>query len=276
MACIQHRCWTFGLIHGPLGAVPHSLFLVLVVGAAIGFLGGMLGKGGSALATPVLVALGIPPIIALAAPLPATVPGSLVAADRYRRKGLIDREVMRWSLVAGIPATILGAVATRWINAGGLVEATDVILIALGLRMAWHAGTAAVVRMDADGIAVQMDSTRRVVAVAIVTGVTAGLLANSGGFLLAPLFVAVLGLGIKPAFGTSLAVASILAIPGTIVHFALGHLDWAVVGAFALGSVPLAGVGARVALRTDPTRLERGYGVILVVLGVAFLVGPHL
>lgn len=258
------------------GRVTHPLILVLLVGAVIGFLGGLLGKGGSALATPVLVALGIPPIIALAAPLPATVPGSLVAADRYRRQGLIDRDVLRWSLVAGIPATILGAVATRWIDAGGLVEATDVILIALGLRMAWHAGTSSVGRMDASGVALRMDSTRRVVAVALVTGVSAGLLANSGGFLLAPLFVAVLGLGIKPAFGTSLAVASVLAVPGTFVHLALGHLDASVVGAFALGSVPLAGIGARVALRTDPTRLERGYGVVLVVLGVGFLAAPRL
>ena len=256
--------------------MPHQLFLVVLVGAVIGFLGGMLGKGGSALASPVLMALGIPPVVALAAPLPATVPGSLVAADRYRRQGLIDWDVLRWSLVAGIPATIAGAVATRWIDARGLVEATDVILIGLGLRMAWHAGKRADPRLDASGEVIRLDTTRRVVAVAVVTGVAAGLLANSGGFLLAPLFVALLGLRIKPAFGTSLAVASVLAVPGTFVHMALGHVDFAVVGAFALGSVPLAGIGARVALRTDPTRLERGYGVILVVLGTAFLVAPHL
>lgn len=276
MGCIQNMSDTYRPIGGFLEVVPHPLFFVLLVGAVIGFLGGMLGKGGSALASPVLMALGIPPIVALAAPLPATVPGSLVAADRYRRQGLIDWHVMRWSLVAGIPATILGAVATRWIDARGLVEATDVILIGLGLRMALHAGSTADGRADSGGTVIRMDTTRRVVAVAIVTGVAAGLLANSGGFLLAPLFVAVLGLQIKPAFGTSLAVASMLAVPGTFVHFALGHLDFAVVGAFALGSVPLAGVGARVALRTDPTHLERGYGVLLVVLGLAFLVAPHL
>lgn len=256
--------------------MPHHLFVVVGVGAVIGFLGGMLGKGGSALASPVLMALGIPPVVALAAPLPATVPGSLVAADRYRRQGLIDRDVLRWSLAAGIPATIVGAVATRWIDARGLVEVTDVILIGLGMRMAWHAGSGAVGGVSATGEHIATDTTARVVAVAVVTGLAAGLLANSGGFLLAPLFIAVLGLGIKPAFGTSLAVASVLAVPGTLVHFALGHLDFAVVAAFALGSVPLAGVGARVALRTDPTRLERGYGVVLVVLGIGFLVGPRL
>ncbi|MEO6627680.1 MAG: sulfite exporter TauE/SafE family protein, partial [Aquihabitans sp.] len=115
-----------------------TLYLVILVGAGIGFLGGLLGKGGSAIATPVLVALGIPPIIALAAPLPATVPGALVAADGYRRRGLIDKSVMRWSLIAGLPATVLGAVATRWIDGGSLVLVTDVVIVALGLRMLLH------------------------------------------------------------------------------------------------------------------------------------------
>ena len=258
-----------------MGAVILSLLPVLFVGAGIGFLGGMLGKGGSALATPVLVAFGIPPIIALAAPLPATVPGSLVAANGYRRRGLIDHEILKWSLIAGVPATILGAVASRWVDASSLVSVTDVILVALGMRMAWHAGKVVVAPVVDEG-AVAEPIVGKTVAVAIVTGLAAGLLANSGGFLLAPLFVAILGLEIKPAFGTSLAVAAVLAVPGTLVHLALGHLNLAVVMVFAAGSVPLSGVGAKVALRSDPARLERGYGVLLVVLGLAFLLRPLL
>lgn len=246
------------------------LALVALVGAGIGFLGGLLGKGGSALATPFLVLLGIPPVVALAAPLPATVPATLVAAQRYRRAGLIDHRVLRWSLTTGLPATLVGALATRWIDGRLLVLATDAVILALGVRMLTHPAPTVV---DTVGHEIHR---RRIVAVAVVTGLAAGLLANSGGFLLAPLFVAVLGLGIKPAFGTSLAVASVMAVPGTLVHLALGHLDLAVVVAFAAGSVPLSSLGARVALGTDATRLERGYGVVLVVLGVAFLAGPHL
>ena len=55
------------------------LLVIMAVGAGIGFLGGLLGKGGSALATPLLVAFGVPPVVALAAPLPATVPGTPAA-----------------------------------------------------------------------------------------------------------------------------------------------------------------------------------------------------
>lgn len=262
-----------------------SLIMVTIVGAGIGFLGGLLGKGGSALATPVLVSLGIPPAIALAAPLPATVPGSLVAAHRYRRHGHLDRAVLRRSLAAGIPATIVGALASRWVDAAALVVVTDLILVALGVRLLTSSlaerRAAAAGPVDGSGSPVDPEAKAgatpsATIVVGAITGLAAGLLANSGGFLLAPLFVTVLGLAIKPALGTSLAVASVLAVPGTVVHLALGHLDLAVVLAFAAGSIPLSSLGARVALRSESARLERVYAVALVVLGAAFLVGPHL
>ncbi|HMG25461.1 MAG TPA: TSUP family transporter, partial [Acidimicrobiia bacterium] len=88
---------------------------------------------------------------------------------------------------------------------------------------------------------------------------------------LAPLFVIVLRLSIKQSFASSLAVASILAVPGTIVHAALGHIDWAVVAVFAATSIPLAYLGARLALRTQAVHLERAYGAGLTLLGSALL-----
>ena len=43
-----------------------TLVAVAVIGAFVGFLGGMFGKGGSAIATPLLALVGIPPIVAVA------------------------------------------------------------------------------------------------------------------------------------------------------------------------------------------------------------------
>src|SRR5690606_17569045 len=90
--------------------------VIACIGIGTGFLAGLFGKGGSAVATPILAAVGVPPIVAVAAPLPATIPGTLVASRPYARAGLIDRELMWWSLAFGVPATILGAVATKWID----------------------------------------------------------------------------------------------------------------------------------------------------------------
>src|SRR3954451_8732823 len=107
---------------------------IAAIGAGVGFLAGMFGKGGSAVATPLLHAVGVPAIDALAAPLPATIPSMLAALSAYWRYGFVDREVLRWSLGFGIPATVLGALATHWIGGALLVRVTDVIVLGLGLR----------------------------------------------------------------------------------------------------------------------------------------------
>ena len=77
---------------------------------------------------------------------------------------------------------------------------------------------------------------------------------------------------IKPALAASLAVASVLAIPGTLVHAALGHIDWTVTAVFAAASIPLSRLGARTALRMPPGPLERIYGAGLLALGLGLLV----
>ena len=240
--------------------------LIALVGAGVGYLGGLFGKGGSAIATPFLALIGVPPIIAVASPLPATIPGTLVAFARYRREGLANWRIIGWSILCGVPATVLGAVVTRWIDGSVLVKITDGIVAALGLRILLQRSTLG------PGEAVEAPSMVRLVAVAAVVGFLAGLLANSGGFLLVPLYLSVLHLPIKRALACSLAVAALLAIPGTIVHAALGHIDWHVAFVFGLASIPLSSLGARTALRMDAARLEKIYGAGLFVLGTALLI----
>jgi uncharacterized membrane protein YfcA len=279
---------------------PHTLLAAAAIGIVIGFLGGLLGKGGSAIATPLLHAVGVPAIIAVAAPLPATVPATLAASWVYWKEHYLDPRIVRTCILWGVPATLAGALATRWISGGFLVSLTDVVLVGIGIRLLVnrHSAEASTDDAHADGlgadgapsidggggnVAVAARSTltltpaavvptaTTLAIVAVLVGLSAGLLANSGGFLLAPLMITVVKMPIRPALATSLAVSAVLAIPGTIVHAALGHIDWTLVGVFALTSVPLSMLGARVALRIDAQRLERIYGAVLVVLGATFL-----
>lgn len=240
---------------------------IVAIGAAVGFLGGMFGKGGSAIATPLLAAIGVPPIVAVASPLPAAVPGTLVAYRRYRRLGFGDPAVIRTSIVVGVPATVVGALATRWISGDALVTATEVVIMLIGIKLLARPSPTEVVRDDVP------DRRARVIAVAAIVGLLAGLLANGGGFLLVPLYLAALRMPIKTALACSLAVSSALALPGTIVHAALGHIDWGVTLAFAAASIPLSSYGARVALRMRADRLERFFGGSLAVLGFVLLAG---
>lgn len=237
---------------------------IVCIGAGAGYLGGLFGKGGAALATPLLAALGVPPMVAVASPLPATIPGTLVAYGRFRRARYAEPRVVRWSLAVGVPATVAGALASSWVDGHALILVTDVAVALLGLRLV-------LARADATGAEAREPALGplRLVGVAAAVGFLAGLLANSGGFLLVPLYLAVLALPIRRALACSLAVAAALAIPGTLVHAALGHIDWKVAVVFGLASIPLSSLGARTALAVAPARLERVYGAGLVVVAAA-------
>jgi uncharacterized membrane protein YfcA len=250
--------------------VPHDrdvdLVLVALVGALVGFLGGLFGKGGSAIATPLLSVAGVPPISAVASPLPATVPGALAAAYAYWEERLVDWQVVRWSVGLGVPATVVGAYATRWIGGSVLVVVTEAVVAAIGARFLAHPSD------PHEHLAHPPSAPRtRLALVALTVGALAGLLANSGGFLLAPLYITVLRKPIKTAFACSLVVAAALAVPGTVVHALLGHIDWGVVAVFGITAIPLSYVGGRVAIRTHAPRLERWYGAGLLAIGLATL-----
>jgi uncharacterized protein len=226
----------------------------------------LFGKGGSAIATPILHFAGVPALIAVASPLPATIPSTIVASLPYWRAGFVDKRVITYGAAFGMPAAAIGAVLTNWANGPALILVTDVVILALAVRIFIERKHRMHQRQSVT------HNTALLATVAVGVGLVAGLLANSGGFLLAPLFIVVLGMATRNAFGSSLALATIFAIPGTVVHAALGHIDWYVTGVFAVASVPLAAVGARVALRTHPQRLEWMYAVLLTVVSASSLV----
>ena len=247
----------------------------ILIGVGVGFLSGAFGKGGSAIATPLLHLLGVPAIVAIASPLPATIPATLLAGRRYARAGQVDRDVLRLGLFWGLPLTALGAFLTRWIGGEPLVLATDVIILGLGLRVLLGGHAPADSEPDGSAAVAVAVSRRRVVLVVSCAAVVSGLLGNSGGFLLAPLFMSVLHMPVRRAFGTSLALAAALAVPGTIVHAWLGHIDWSLTLVFGLASVPFATLGAAAALHVRERSLTLAYGVGISVLAGGLLVAAH-
>ena len=237
--------------------------LLLLIGLLVGFAGGLFGKGGSAVATPLLQLAGVPAFFAVASPLPATIPGTLVASLAYLKEGLYDRQVVFWSIVLGVPATVLGAWSSKFVGGNGLLLMSNLVIAGLGLSFLLHPTRE---RAEAAPLA---PGTRRWLsgAVGILVGYLAGLLANAGGFLLAPLYARVLRLPLKTAFACSLVASAALAIPGTLVHVALGHVSWRIVLIFGLGSVPFSYLGARTAVRMNLKVLEPIFGLVLLVIG---------
>jgi uncharacterized membrane protein YfcA len=239
---------------------------VLAVGLAIGTLFGLFGAGGSAFATPVLSLLGVPPVVAVASPLPAVIPAAIAGARTHLRAGNLDRRVAELAVLGGVPGTVLGALASSAVDGPGLLLLSGVLLFVIGLRLLLpdRAG-------QADRGADRRDRAPLVVAAAFGVGLVSGLLANGGGSLLVPMFVLLLGLSATRAAGTSVVTVGCLTVPTLVTHWALGHIDWTIALTFALGMLPGSVAGARLAGRVDARRARQAFAGVLVVFAAWFV-----
>lgn len=240
---------------------------VVLAGVAIGLLMGFFGVGGSSVATPVLSLLGVPPLIAVASPLPATIPAAVLASIPYVRAGESRRGAAMWSLAGGVPATIAGALLSRVVGGQSLLVASGLVLVVLGLRVGRP------IEQAARDLGAERRRNRPLLgAAAAGVGLFTGLLANGGGFLLVPLYLLVFGLRMRQAVGTSLVVIAVLSFPTLATHWALGHIDWAIAGEFAVGMLPGSLVGGHLAHRIEGPHVRKAFGWFLVCFGLAFTV----
>lgn len=237
---------------------------VAAAGLVVGLLFGLFGVGGSSFATPALGLLGVPGLIAVASPLPATIPAALAGMVGYARRGEVQWDVARWTIYGGVPATVAGALLSRWVGGDGLLVASGVVLMLVGIRV-----LVPLRESSADGRARRRIGV--VVPAAAAVGLFTGLLANGGGFLLVPLFVVILAMTITEAAGTSLVVIVALSIPTLLTHLALGNIDWAIGGAFALGAIPGSAAGSVAAGRIPAEALKKVFGALLIAFAAYFI-----
>ena len=229
------------------------LFEVALAGIVIGIGFGLFGAGASAVATPVLVLLGVPALAAIASPLPAAIPAALAGAWRHRRDGDLDIPLARLVAAVGVPSAVAGALASQFVGGRPLLVLSGAMLLVIGARLLWPS------RSEGHRLHPAIVGPG-----AAVIGVLTGLLANSGGFLLVPFFLTVVGLSMRRAAGTSLVVAAALSVPTMAAHWAVGDIAWPVAAAFALGLVPAAAAGAAWGTRLDQRRVQRVFAVGLV------------
>ncbi len=235
-----------------------------MIGAGVGFLSGLFGKGGSAITTPLLrVFLNTPRFFALASPLPATLPTTLSASFAYQGQDLVDWHAVAITCLWGIPATTLGSLASSRVGGHLLMLLTAIFITYLGVTLLWRGE-----HKNSDyPIQTGKAKSLRLAVIAIGVGFLSGLLANAGGVLYGPLFISWINMPTKRALATSLIVSCFLAIPGTLTHWYLGHIDWALVLALSITTIPLSYLGAKLAISLRSSTLLKLYGAALTVFG---------
>jgi hypothetical protein len=241
-----------------------DLVVAVLLGLVSGILAGLFGVGGGIVMTPgIQVLLGTAPIVALATPLPVILPTAIAGALTYRKAGEIDEHAALWMAVPGIAAAALGAALTRVID-------THLLLVVTALLLAYQAF--GILRGRRTGVQRPERAAGRgtYAGIGLVAGLISGLLGIGGGLIMVPLLAGWLGMPLKRALGTSLLAIVVLVIPGTIVHAALGHIDWGIFLAVTLGAVPGALIGARIALGSQERTLRLAVGSFLLVVAVAY------
>ncbi|MDO4443336.1 MAG: sulfite exporter TauE/SafE family protein [Slackia sp.] len=111
----------------------------------------------------------------------------------------------------------------------------------------------------------------KVVAIGVVAGFMSGYVGVGGGFIMVPLFMALLGVPMRLASGTSLLAVCILAVPGAIEQGVLGNIDYLVGIATAVGSIPGAFLGASLVKHVPERTLRFVFAAFLLVSAVALV-----
>jgi uncharacterized membrane protein YfcA len=238
----------------------------IIVGALIGLMSGLFGIGGSSISTPILKMLfSLPALIALASPLPVTIPTAVAGTYNYWRKGLVRKDVVLWTTIGGLPGVVLGALGTRMVSGQWLMILTGLFLSISGAQL---------IRQGKESRPAVFSPKRFntfALLIGFVVGIFSGLLANGGGFLLVPAFILLLGLTPYEATSSSLVCVAFYAIPGTLVHWWLGHIDWKLVLGLSIGVFPASYLGSKLGLAVSEQRIKIGFGYFMIAFGVDFI-----
>ncbi|MBB4295555.1 MULTISPECIES: sulfite exporter TauE/SafE family protein [Rhizobium] len=95
-------------IYLPIAELSVNIFIILGMGAAVGFLSGMFGVGGGFLITPLLIFYNIPPVVAVATGANQVVASSISGAITHFRRGTLDVKLGTVLLIGGLSGATVG------------------------------------------------------------------------------------------------------------------------------------------------------------------------
>ncbi len=113
------------------------------------------------------------------------------------------------------------------------------------------------------------------VALAVVVGLSLGLLGGGGSILAVPLLVYVGGLGAKEAIATSLLVVGVTSVVGLVPHARAGRVRWRTGLLFGLAGMVGAYGGGRLGVLLPEVVLLVAFAVIMLATAVAMLRGQR-
>jgi uncharacterized membrane protein YfcA len=257
--------------------------LLLLAGAAAGFLAGFFGVGGGIILVPILLSyfhfINLSPDVAthlaFGTSLFIVIFASIPSAYQHDKNGnVISRAVL---LIGG--ASIVGSLIGANIAAALQGKALQQIFAAVVTL----AATRLLVEQNARGDLEPNLSPVGLSLIGIIVGLVSSLAGVGGGVFAIPMMYYFMNFPLKKALGTSSATIVITAIASTLGYvvkgwekvsaavpeyagFTLGFVDYVHSIPIILGTIPMAIVGAIAAHKTHADRLRKLYAVFLLAV----------
>ena len=237
-------------------------WVAVLSGFGIGAIVGMTGVGGGSLMTPLLIGVfRLSPAVAIGTDLffaGITKSGGALA---HARHGHVDKQITLRLLAGSLPA----AVATIFaMHATGITKAwAGTLTVALGIALLVTALTVAY-RSAWHDIGLKLERwlpESRKPAITVAAGALLGVLVSlssvgAGAIGVTLILLLYPRLPTQRVVGTDIAHAVPLTLVAGIGHATLGNVDWALLGALLIGSLPGIWIGANMT-KWLPERLTR-------------------
>jgi len=281
----------------PIADLPVNIFLILAMGAAVGFVSGMFGIGGGFLMTPLLIFIGISPAVAVASVASHIAASSFSGAIAYWRRRAIDPALAVVLLTGGTVGTSLGVWTFTQLRALGQLDlmialSYVALLTAVGGLMFWE-GLRAMMRTRRGvpaprrshswihGLPLKVRFKRSkiylsvipVVVVGVIIGFIGAIMGIGGGFILVPIMIYWLRVPTSTVIGTSMVLTLVTMTFATVLHAVTNHLvDVVLALILMVGGVTGAQFGARAGQRIRGEQLRLLLGLLVLAVGIRFAV----
>ncbi len=248
-------------------------------GFVVGAIVGLTGMGGGSLMTPLLILLfGVHPLTAVGTDLLYAAVTKTAGTAIHSKKGNVDWHVAGLLAAGSVPATVL----TIWVLSRVPKQSpTTATIISMSMGVALIIAAVAIFLRDRirDYALARADNPTRTrysgpitVVFGAVLGVVVSLCSVGAGALgVAVLFFLYPRLPPVRIVGSDLAHAVPLTLVAGLGHWLIGSVDWYIVGALLLGSLPGISIGSHVAARISDRFLLPVLASILVLIGLRLI-----
>ena len=230
-------------------------FVVLAVSVVFS----MFGKGGGSLYTPVLVMLGWDVGSSISTALFLNLVTALVATVVFARNRLVD---FRFCTVF-LPGTIAGSIV------GALLSSRAPKDLLLGLFAAFLVGAGVLTVRSGKGETGQpvrplsQSLAMLIIAFSFAVGVLSSLIGVGGGLLIFPFLVLYMGYSAQKAAGANALIVTVSSLVGSVGHFAVGHIEYALIGVTAVAAALGSAVGSHVTVKASPKFVKVAFAFIM-------------